>query len=100
MMVRIFMTCLALYVLVLLAAPAQAAENADTDGEPEQQAEEQAGQQQDGQAASDENGEPAEGQPSPTDQPIESDEENDGPQRFIPSEEISLDLGVSFPADI
>jgi opacity protein-like surface antigen len=30
----------------------------------------------------------------------ESEEEDDSPSRFIPTEQISQDLGVSFPADI
>lgn len=30
----------------------------------------------------------------------EEDEDGDSPGRFIPSEQISQDLGVSFPADI
>lgn len=30
----------------------------------------------------------------------EDDDESEGPGRFIPSEQISQDLGVSFPADI
>jgi len=44
------------------------------------------------------------GQPT-ADRPLEQSEdaaedEEEGPGRFTPSEEISLDLGVSFPADI
>ncbi len=39
-------------------------------------------------------------QPSPADRPIGEADNEDGPSRFVPSEEISLDLGVSFPVDI
>ena len=31
---------------------------------------------------------------------VEEDSEEDSPSRFIPTEQISQDLGVSFPADI
>lgn len=82
-------------VMLLAFAPLHAAENPDADDE-EQQTEEG-----DGQATEEDGGQSAEQQPSPTDQRIEeTDSEEEGQQRFIPTEEISLDLGVSFPADI
>ena len=37
---------------------------------------------------------------SDSDNDSEEDSEEDSPSRFIPTEQISQDLGVSFPADI
>jgi hypothetical protein len=31
---------------------------------------------------------------------VETEDEEESPERFIPTEEISQDLGVSFPVDI
>ena len=64
----------------------------------------EAEQAQDGRASDDESAEQpaAEEQserPDIDSQPIESDTSN-RPGRFIPSEQISLDLGVSFPVDV
>jgi len=42
----------------------------------------------------------ANGSASAADQADEQEAEEESPARFIPTEQISQDLGVSFPADI
>jgi len=39
-------------------------------------------------------------EPADEDDDVDLEEDEDAPSRFIPTEQISQDLGVSFPADI
>ncbi|HBX36536.1 MAG TPA: hypothetical protein DEG76_04245 [Pseudohongiella sp.] len=80
--------CLLLMTAVYAQQPAQQA-----DGQDDSQASQQGST--DGDAADEPNAE----MPDIDSQPIEP-AEGDGPGRFIPSEQISQDLGVSFPVDI
>ena len=80
---------LTLCLCLLLVGPVWAADNP-----PQTQADTQADEQ-----TAEANRQISSGPDADTDQPgIEEDEESAG--RFIPTEEISQDLGVSFPVDI
>ncbi|HBN16026.1 MAG: hypothetical protein CMQ46_10225 [Gammaproteobacteria bacterium] len=80
--------CLVLVTAVYAQQPAQQ-EDVQDDSQASQQG------SSDGDAADEPNAE----MPDIDSQPIEP-AEGDGPGRFIPSEQISQDLGVSFPVDI
>jgi len=78
--------------LSLMAAEANNADNADNAGNQSD------GSQSDGQLSADGAAEPVTDSEDP-----QTDEENmpeESPTRFIPTEQISQDLGVSFPVDI
>lgn len=82
------MRVLLLTIMLLLTALVWAAENPvaqEPQSEQTQQAEDPDNDQQETELVLDE---------------TETDEDEESPERFIPTEEISQDLGVSFPVDI
>lgn len=87
----IALVCSSLLLVTAVYAQQQPAQQAD--GQDESQASQQ--ESSDGDAEDEPNAE----MPDIDSQPIEP-AEGDGPGRFIPSEQISQDLGVSFPVDI
>lgn len=87
---------LSIIALLLLTAPVCAQQQTDADSDAQQNAEQQAAEQllQEGERVATEAP-----MPDLDNQPIER-VEGQAPGRFIPSEQISQDLGVSFPTDI
>ena len=57
-------------------------------------------QQQNDQSAAQEQEQAEQEQAEAQEESTEEAEENEGFERFIPTEQVSRDLGVSFPADI
>ena len=57
-------------------------------------------QQQNDQSAAQEQEQAEQEQAEAREESTEEAEENEGFERFIPTEQVSRDLGVSFPADI
>ncbi|MDH7944394.1 hypothetical protein QGM61_11230 [Pseudohongiella sp. SYSU M77423] len=85
------LACLCLLLVTAVNAQQQPAQQAE--GQDDSQSSQQASS--DGDVADEPNAE----MPDIDSQPIEP-AEGGGPGRFIPSEQISQDLGVSFPVDI
>ncbi|MBC55265.1 MAG: hypothetical protein CMQ34_15665 [Gammaproteobacteria bacterium] len=90
-------------LLSLLLMPVVAAQAQQQTAEPEPSGQQADGDgsagQQTGDADTDTGAESASDLPDIDSQPIEG-AQNSGPGRFIPSEQISQDFGVSFPVDI
>lgn len=90
-----WMTGLLAAVLLSLPLDVLAQNDGDTDSQSGSESVEDSGQASDGSAAAEPDERPADLDERPLDTPS-----GQSPGRFIPSEQISLDLGVSFPVDI
>lgn len=77
------------------AQPVEQEESQSSASEAEQEQDAMASDEESAEQSTEEQSE----RPDIDSQPIESDTSN-RPGRFIPSEQISLDLGVSFPVDV